>query len=286
LLSFAEILRLVRLLAGMGVNKVRLTGGEPLLREDIEHLVAELAIIPGIKTLGLTTNGVLLQERLRALKEAGLSLLNVSLDTLRPERFEKITLHNHYHRVRQNLEAAIEAGFSPLKLNTVIVKGFNEDEILDFVELARARPLNVRFIEYMPFDSNLWRYEDFVSCRQVRKLIERKYTLIPLERDLHAPDVAREYRIKGFRGTIGFIAPLSDQFCRNRNRLRLTADGCLKLCLHHQLEIDLAEPLRSGASDAELERIIRTGLKNKPAGHRAFEAVGAKGGRSMRQLGG
>ncbi|HUU26802.1 MAG TPA: GTP 3',8-cyclase MoaA [archaeon] len=289
LLSFAEIIHLARLFAGMGVTKVRLTGGEPLLRENIEHLVGELACLPGIQAVGMTTNGVLLKEKLPHLKAAGLKLLNISLDTLKPERFERIAQRDLYHKVREGLDQALENGFFPLKLNTVIKRGMNDNEIMDFVELARKKPVHIRFIEYMPFRSNQWQPDDFVSAGEIKSMIERKYRLLsqPQEDDgTNDSRVAKNFRIDGFCGTVGFITPLSDNFCRYCNRLRLTADGNLKLCLYHPEEINLRSPLRTGVSDFELARLIRSGLEKKPLIHPAVEALNEQEDRTMIEMGG
>ena len=286
ILSFEEIIRLVRLFAGMEVNKIRLTGGEPLMRENAVGLVEQIVGIPGIETVGLTTNGVLLKENIHALKRAGLSALNVSLDTLRPERFARITGRNQFHTVRESLFSALEEGFAPLKLNTVIIRGFNDDEFLDFVALACRMQISVRFIEYMPFSSNLWRNEDFVSCIQMRQVIERHYRLIPLRELPEKRAVAREYGIEGFNSRVGFIAPLSSKFCSHCSRLRLTSDGYLKLCLHHPEEVDLASALRSGLSDELLAEIIYAGLKRKPEAHQASELGKPAGERTMAEMGG
>lgn len=285
-LSFAEIIRLVRLFAGMGVVKVRLTGGEPLIRENIEQLVERVVRIPGIETVGLTTNGVLLKDKLHALKKAGLSALNISLDTLRPERFSRITGRNQFHRVRESIDAALDEGFVPLKINTVIIRSLNDDELVDFVELACKAPISVRFIEYMPFSSNLWRNEDFVSWSQMRQVIERRYRLNPLRGRSEENTVAREYGIDGFTGRVGFITPLSSKFCHRCSRLRLTSDGHLKLCLHYPEEIDLVSPLRAGLSDKELAEMICSGLRKKPKEHEAVASVKLKGERKMAEMGG
>ena len=285
-LSFAEIIRLVRLFAGIGVNKVRLTGGEPLMRENIVQLMEQIVRIPGIETVGITTNGVLLKDKLHALKKAGLSALNVSLDTLRPGRFSQITGRNQFHRVRESLHAALDEGFVPLKINTVIIRSLNDDELVDFVELACQRPISVRFIEYMPFSSNLWRNEDFVSWSQMRQVIERRYRLNPLRGQPEESTVAREYGIDGFSGRVGFITPLSSKFCHRCSRLRLTSDGHLKPCLHHPEEIDLAYPLRAGLSDKELTEMICAGLRKKPKEHEAVAGVKLTGERTMAEMGG
>ena len=285
-LSFEQIIRLVRLLARMGVNKVRLTGGEPLMRENVVRLVEQIAGIPGIETMGMTTNGVLLKDNLAALKKAGLSALNISLDTLRPERFAQITGRNRFHKVRESLLSALKEGFAPLKLNTVIIRGFNNDELRDFVALACRLKISVRFIEYMPFSSNLWQNEDFVSFMEMKQVIENRYRLIPPGEPPDKSAVAREYRIHGAEGRVGFITPLSSKFCQYCSRLRLTFDGHLKLCLHHPEEIDLGFALRAGLSDELLAEMIYAGLKKKPEAHRASEGGKPVDERTMAEMGG
>ncbi len=286
MLSFDEIVHLVRIFAGMGISKVRLTGGEPLLRRNLERLIADLADIPGIETVGLTTNGVLLAEHAGSLKRAGLDLLNVSLDTLRSERFEDITLRNLYQRVRDGLGNALETGFNPLKLNVVVVKGVNDDELLDFVEFVKDKPVKVRFIEYMPFRANCWRMDRFVSFARMRSAIETKYKLLPVADQADHSIVAREFRIDGFQGTVGFITSLSDHFCHHCNRLRLTADGCLKLCLYHQAELDLRGALRSGNSDEVLAEMVCRALAGKPLKHSSLNFPAAGESRTMIEIGG
>jgi cyclic pyranopterin phosphate synthase len=286
LLSFAEIVRLAGLFSRLGVTKLRLTGGEPLMRENIAHLIRELRLIPGIEEIGLTTNGVLLQELIADLKDAGLKALNLSLDTLRPERFLKIAGEGFYRQVMEGFKAALAESFEPLKLNTVIIRGLNDDELLDFVELARERPVHVRFIEYMPFRSNKWRLDNFISALEMKAIITKKYALVPEPAGENGSLVAREYRIDGFRGAVGFISPLSAHFCNYCNRLRVTADGSLKLCLYHPEEISLSKAMRQGATDQELEKLIRSSLERKPLAHPSAEILKTLEDRAMSEMGG
>lgn len=284
ILRFEEIRRLVRLLARMGIRKVRLTGGEPLVRRDVELLVRMLADVEGIETVGLTTNGVLLARHTNALKRAGLTSVNVSLDTLRPERFARIALRPYFHEVLHGIDAALAAGFAPVKLNVVVLGGTNDDELLDFVELARDRPLEVRFIEYMPFRGNGWGRAALVPWAAMRSAIETAHALVPLETD--GSRVCRTFRIEGFAGTVGFIASMTDHFCGGCNRLRLTADGTLKTCLFSPGELDLRGALRRGAGDEQLERLIRAAVAAKPAQHVPASMLAAAAGRSMVEIGG
>ncbi len=285
-LTFDEIERVGRLFARLGVTKIRITGGEPLVRRDLPLLIARLARIPGIETLGMTTNGVVLARHARRLKDAGLTHLNVSLDTLRPERFLHIALRPHLPDVLDGIEAALAAGFSPLKLNVVVMEEVNGDELLDFVEFVRCRPINVRFIEYMPFESNRWNTGSFLSFVKMTERIGKRHELIPIDPRPETSAVAREFRIHGWRGTVGFIASMSENFCDTCNRLRLRANGSLKSCLFHPPEVNLRQALRSGASDAMLEEMIRAAVQEKPAGHAPVEELLVAGNRTMIEIGG
>ena len=286
ILSFEEILRLIGLFAGMGVRKVRLTGGEPLLRRGVERLVAGIAAVPGIEIVGMTTNGVLLKDHLEALQKAGLKLLNISLDTLRPERFGDIALRENFPQVLDGLEAALKLGFAPVKLNVVVIRGVNADELLDFVEFVRDKPVSVRFIEYMPFRANRWRTDRFVPFREMKSLIEEKYPLTPLDNSDDPSRVAREFSIEGFRGSLGFITSISEHFCAGCNRLRLSADGCLKLCLYNPGELNLRHLLREGRSAEEIARLLRDTLAGKPFKHQALEPASGDRDRTMIEIGG
>ncbi len=285
-LAGAELERLVRLLARLGVRKLRLTGGEPLMRPELPELVRTFRAIDGIERIGLTTNGVLLEQRLPELQAAGLDSINLSLDTLRPGRFRLIAGRSLLHRVQAGLEAALAAGFRPLKLNTVVIRGLNEDEVPDFVALTRELPLHVRFIEYMPFRANHWRPEGFIPATELRELIGGRWELLPDPGNGEDSGVSRDYRIPGHAGKIGFIAPLSEQFCGDCNRLRLTAAGGLRLCLHEGRELDLAAPLRAGANDEELEALIRQSLLGKWRSHPGLERLHRRPERAMVELGG
>ncbi len=266
ILRFEEIDRLARLFAGMGVTKVRLTGGEPLLRRRLPELVRRLTAIPGIRSLPMTTNGILLEEHARPLKEAGLERLNVSLDTLREDRFEAITRSSGLGRVLRGIEEAQRAGFQQIKVNVVLIRGFNDDEVFDFLEYADARDVNVRFIEYMPFEGNGWSREQFLPYREALDRIAARVAVEPLPRE-HSSDPALEFRVPKRRGRFGFIASLSESFCATCSRLRLSADGRLRPCLHQEMSVDLKGPLRSGATDAELARLIRETALLKQEAH-------------------
>lgn len=286
-LDFDEILRLVRLLARMGVSKVRITGGEPLVRRGIRSLVAAMTGVAGITTVGMTSNGVLLAAHARALREAGLTHLNVSLDTLRPERFARIALRDRHQAVRDGIGAAVEAGFVPLKINVVVMGGINDDELLDFVELAREAPFAVRFIEFMPFTTSTgWTEAGFVSYETMRRRIEARHALFPVEPTGGSRPVAREFRIEGFTGTVGFITPMSDHFCGSCNRLRLMANGSVKSCLFSPPVVDLLGPLRAGAPDEDLAALLREAVSAKLREHPPVEALKICEYRSMVEIGG
>lgn len=285
LLTFEEIERLVRLMAAMGVNRVRLTGGEPTLRRDLPDLVATLGGIPGIDNIGMTTNGLLLDRLARPLREAGLARLNVSLDSLRPDRFEQITRSRGLDGVLRGLDAAIAAGFPRLRINTVIIGGVNDDEIFDFVELMRERPLNVRFIEYMPFSGNGWTSARMVPWRDLLTRLRGRYSLTPLDSgDPHA--VAREYSVDEIGGTVGFIGSLSDPFCGGCNRIRVTADGLIRNCLFQTNGCSLRDAMRAGADDRDLEDLIRGIIARKWKEHPPAEELEAQAAGVMTHIGG
>jgi cyclic pyranopterin phosphate synthase len=262
-LSDSELLLLVELLAGMGVRKVRLTGGEPLLRRGIERLVQRISAVPGIETVAMTTNGTLLEPRLDGLVHAGLRRLNISLDSLDPERLRLITGQDCFDSVWSGIEAALEYVQVTLKINTVVMREVNDSELTDFVELTRRMPLSVRFIEYMPFADNRWQPDRLVGWREMTSRISDVFTL----EELGQNGVAREFRVKGFAGTVGFIAPLTGCFCGACSRLRLSADGHLRLCLHHADELNLGGMLRGGLGVHGMELAVRDALDRKPDGH-------------------
>jgi len=284
ILEFQEIERVAQMFARLGIDKIRLTGGEPLVRRNLPELVQQLVRIAGIRTVGMTTNGVLLRSHIKELKLAGLASINVSLDTLRPERFEKIALRSHYNDVLAGIDAALEEGFAPLKLNMVVMGGVNDDELLDFVQLTKERPINVRFIEFMPFRANRWSAGTFISYATMRSTIEQHYELMP--DGMLGRAVARDFRIAGFEGSVSFITSMSDHFCGNCNRLRLTADGSIKSCLFHHAEVHLRAALRGGASNEVLEDMIRSAVILKPQQHPDMDELVELENRSMIEIGG
>jgi len=262
-LDDSELLRLVRLFAASGVCKVRLTGGEPLLRSGIEGLVERIAGIDGIQRVALTTNGTLLENRLQSLMDAGLSRLNISLDSLNPARFEKITGGDLFPRVWQGIEVALATAELELKLNTVVVRGLNDSELVDFAALTEDNDLTVRFIEYMPFGDNHWQPELLMGWQEMAERISRKFPL----REEAPQGVARIFGVEGHCGRVGFIAPLTCCFCQSCSRLRLTADGRLRLCLHDSSELDLGTMMRTGLTDRQIGDALKEALAVKAPGH-------------------
>ncbi len=284
-LTFEEIIRVTRVLAAMGVRKVRLTGGEPLVRKNLPRLVEQLVRIDGIETVGLTTNGVLLTRYVSELKSAGLHALNISLDTLRPERFSTIAQRDGFPAVMDGISSAMAQGFLPLKLNVVVMKGVNDDEILDFVRMTRKNRINVRFIEYMPFGSNGWSRAGYMPCGDILAAIETQYPLLPMpQAGKHA--VSRDFRIPHFRGSISVISSMSEHFCDGCNRIRLTADGRIKSCLFSQAETDVRQVLRSEGGDEEIADVFRDALAAKWYAHPPLHALQYPMHRSMVQIGG
>jgi cyclic pyranopterin phosphate synthase len=286
ILRYEEIETVVWAAAELGISKVRLTGGEPLVRKGLVDLVSMISCIPGIDDLAMTTNGVLLACYAKELKAAGLKRVNVSLDTLRPERFRTITRLGELSDTLDGIAAAKEAGLVPVKINTVVIRGLNDDEAVDFARLTYAPDWHVRFIEVMPLGNNAdWAGNGYVPMGEVRERIERELGgLIPAKLGVGGGP-ARYYRLAGAQGTIGFITPISEHFCYQCNRLRLTADGKLRPCLLSDYEIDLRTPLRRGASAEEIKALIIEGIRNKPERHHLSEQVIPQG-RAMSEIGG
>jgi cyclic pyranopterin phosphate synthase len=286
LLSFEEIERLVRVLARMGVDEVRLTGGEPLVRRDLPVLVGMLAATPGVRDLSLTTNGVLHDRFAAPLVEAGLRRLNVSLDSLSHVRFAEITRRDALDRVLAGLaEAERHPELRPIKVNCVAIRGFTEEEVPALAELARRKPYVVRFIEFMPLDADqAWRGDDVLTGGEIRALIEERWPLEELPAK-HS-STARRFRFADGAGEIGFVNPVSEPFCSTCDRIRLTADGQLRTCLFSRREWDLKTPLRDGSSDERLEELIRFAVAHKELKHKINDPGFVRASRSMSQIGG
>jgi molybdenum cofactor biosynthesis protein A len=286
LLTFDEIVYVSEILASLGIRKIRLTGGEPLVRTGVEDLCDNLAAVEGVETLALSTNGSLLQHKVKRLREAGLEEVNISLDSLREERFRKITLRARHADVLRGIEAAIAAGIPSIKINTVIIRGFNDDEIEDFTEFARALSLEVRFIEFMPFPGNGWSQTKCVPYREMKKAVERCCDLIPESPLAAVTGPAKVYSIKGNPGRIGFIATMSDRSCVSCNRLRLTADGRLRACLFAEDGVDIRRLLRSGASRDVIEDSVRSAVLLKWRERPGADSLLTKQDRAMTAIGG
>jgi len=286
LLSYEEIERLVRVLGEMSVHDVRLTGGEPLVRKELWRLVEKLSAIPDVHDLSLTTNGYLLEQQVGDLVAAGLRRVNVSLDSLAADRFFQLTRRDSLHRVMAGLEAAqAHPELRPIKVNAVALRGFTEDEVLRFAAFAREQPYEVRFIEFMPLDADqAWDMDKVLPNAEILAILESEYELVPLGRERHG--TARRYAFADGRGEIGFISPVTEPFCGDCNRIRLTAEGMLRTCLFSMHETDLRAPLRGGASDDELEEIVRDAVWRKELKHHVGEAGFRQPPRSMSRIGG
>ncbi|MFN4196638.1 MAG: GTP 3',8-cyclase MoaA [Caldimicrobium sp.] len=278
ILTYEEIEEIVREAVNLGVKRVRLTGGEPLLRSHVEKLIKKLTSIPGIEDLSLTTNGYFLLKKADLLKMAGLKRINISLDTLNPEKFRKITGGFEFEKVWKGILRAWEIGFQPLKINVVVIKDLNEEEVVELAKLTLTYPWEVRFIEFMPIGRYVhWSHKNFVSIKEIKAKIE---TFLPLEEvDSYGGGPAKTFQMKGAIGKIGFISPLSEHFCHRCNRFRITADGRLRACLFSDKEINLKEYLRGGKGT--LEEAFYLALQMKPE-RRILRYIN----RSMRAIGG
>jgi cyclic pyranopterin phosphate synthase len=285
LLQDDELLRLVRIAAGVGFDRVRLTGGEPTVRPNLISIVEGIGRIPGIQEIAMTTNALKLEQLAEPLAKVGLKRINISIDSLDAERFQKITRYGQLEQVWRGIAAAERAGLNPIKLNAVIVRGYNEDDIVDLAQLTLDRAWDMRFIEIMPLGSIAdFQIETVVPVDEMKSRIESALgALEPVEWDGHNP--ARPYRLRGGRGTVGFISSVTEPFCAGCERMRLSADGHLRLCLLRDDEVDLLTPLRAGASDEELSALMARGVFNKPWGHGLAERQVAES-RVMSQIGG
>ena len=286
LLTFEEIARFVRIVAPLGIDKIRLTGGEPLLRRDLQRLVSMIVAIPGIKDVGLTTNGLLLAQQAQPLYDAGLRRINVSLDALDPGRFRQLTRRDGLDQVIEGILAAKRAGFEPVKVNAVSIRGVTEHEVVPLARYARDHGLEMRFIEYMPIGADQWERDKVFFAHEILEILEAKVApLVPAEDyDPRAP--AMEFRYTDGGGRVGIIASVSRPFCRSCNRVRLTADGKLRNCLFALDEADVKQLLRGGASDAELVEVVRRNVWAKWEGHEINTARFIKPLRTMHAIGG
>jgi len=268
LLTDEEIVFVVRVAASLGVDKLRLTGGEPTVRPGLVELVAALAAIPGIHDLAMTTNGLLLSKLAGPLAQAGLKRVNISLDTLDPEKFRRITRYGRVEQVLDGIQACAAAGLVPIKLNAVVVRGYNEEDVGDLAALTIEHDWQMRFIEVMPFaEVGPFAQSSYVPSGETMTRIERKLGRKLAALPWNGDEPSRTFRLDGAKGTLGFISSVSEPFCAGCGRLRLTAEGKLKLCLLRDAEVDLRAPLRDGTSFEQMQAIIRDGAYHKPWGH-------------------
>ena len=285
-LSYEEIVEIVRAAASVGVRSIRLTGGEPLVRRNLDRLVAAIASVEGIDDISLSTNAVLLEDQAGALARAGLHRVNVSLDTLREDRFERIARRPGLPAVLRGIDRAIAAGLSPVKLNCVVMRGQNDDELEAFAELTRTRDVFVRFIEVMPVHENLALQRDsYISSNEMLERLAKVSDLQPVPGP-HGNGPARYFAYSGARGAVGVISPLSHDYCERCNRVRLTADGKLRLCLFGESHIDLRSPLRAGASTEALGAIFRSSMTIKPERHHLKLGEASSRMRAFSEIGG
>ena len=286
ILTYEEILRIIRVGVQLGISKVRITGGEPLVRRDAVDLLREIASMPGISDVSLTTNAVLLANHIQEIKAAGIKRLNVSLDSLRPERFKEITGFDHFHRVWAGIMAAHEAGFSPIKINAVPLIGYNDDEIADLARLSMTYPFHIRFIEYMPIGASGETKKIGLTTEETQAIIMEKLgPIAPVERSANDGPASR-FKIKGAKGEVGFISAMTHHFCSTCNRLRLTAAGKLRVCLLSDRHVDLKTSMRAGCSDEELVQIFFQAVALKPSHHLLSESAPEAVNSQMSAIGG
>ncbi|MDA2928816.1 GTP 3',8-cyclase MoaA [Acidobacteria bacterium AH-259-O06] len=286
ILTYEEIERLARLFLNLGIRKIRITGGEPLLRRGVEQLIARIACLADVQDLALTTNGFNLYQKAQILREAGLHRVTISLDSMKKERFEAITRSKDFDKVLKSVEAAKQWDLEPIKINCVVVRGINDDEILDFAEFARSWDLTVRFIEFMPIDEDEdWSQDRVVTGAEILEILQTRYQMVP--RGLVEPSAtARNFDFADGRGRIGLIMPVSQPFCGQCSRIRLTADGKIRTCLFSLIEHDIKSLLREGADDSVLTEFIQDTVVKKEAGHRINEPDFVPPPRTMSYIGG
>lgn len=287
ILSSQEIVHIAELFMKQGVNKIRLTGGEPLVRGDLVEIVQGINAFRSqydLQTIAITTNGVTLGKKLPRLKEAGLDLINISLDTLVPAKFEFITRRKGWERVMNSIDVALDMGYK-VKVNCVVMRGVNEEEIIDFVKLTKDKNVDVRFIEYMPFDGNKWNFKKMVSYAEMIDNIKTTFPELQRMSD-QANDTSKAYKVPGHEGQIGFITSMSEHFCGSCNRLRITADGNLKVCLFGNAEVSLRDALRRGAGEEEIWQVIEEAVKRKKKQHAGMLNLSKMKNRPMILIGG
>ena len=286
ILSLEEIARLVKVSAQLGIRKIRLTGGEPLVRRNICQLIGYIREIPEIDDIALTTNGVLFANIAEELQGSGLDRVNFSLDTLVAEKYRYITRQGNLDDATRAIKKALELKMEPVKINTVLIRGFNDNEVLDFADLAFNYPLHVRFIEFMPIgDLQFWNRDNIITSQEARDLIKQKYTLVEGKK-VKGSGPAKYYNLEGGQGSLGFISPMSNHFCGECNRIRMTAEGKLRGCLYDKTETDLKLAIDHGASDEELRQLFLKTINTKPDKHNMNAGWGEENHRKMYQIGG
>lgn len=279
ILRYEEIINIIKAFASLGGKKVRYTGGEPLILKGIDQLISETAKIPGIEDIAITTNGILLYDKVEELKKAGLKRVNISLDSLNPEKYSRITRGGDLSKVMSAIEKCIKIGISPVKINVVLIKGINDDEVGDFLNLTKDLPIQIRFIELMPMGEGRKYYEhDHMSCSEI---IAKFPHLIPLNGDQHS--TAKLYKLKNAKGEIGFITPMTCKFCSDCNRIRLTSVGTIKTCLHSREEVSIKEFTNNGPL---LVEAIKNAILNKPEEHHLVDEKASRSLKMMYQIGG
>lgn len=287
LLTYEEIERVVRVAAGLGINKVRVTGGEPLLRRGVEELVGRLRRLPGVEDLALTTNGFLFARKAEALHAAGLNRVSFSMDSLDRENFRRMTGRDGLGEVLEGIAMAQRMGFRPVKVNAVVIRGMNDHELESLADYARERDLSLRFIEFMPLDSSrAWQKDLVVTGREILERLNQRFDLRRVDQSSHPSETARRWSFEDGRGEIGIIAPVSEPFCGHCNRLRLTADGKIRTCLFSIVEHDLRPLLRGESSDDDLARRLTEIVLGKESGHRIGQPDFVQPARTMSCIGG
>lgn len=286
ILTYEEFLRIVELAVKKGIRKIRVTGGEPFVRKGVVGFIKKLYEIDQIEEVSITTNGVLLSKYAEGIRRNGIGRINISLDSLRPERFHEITGRDYYNQVWEGIEKANQLGFSPIKINVVAMRGINDDEILDFARLTIARPFHIRFIEFMPIgEQNGWSSDKFLSVEEIQNKINSLGQLIPVAGGpMDGP--ASRFRLVDGKGEVGFIGAISHQFCDRCNRLRLTANGSLRSCLFSDEEVDIKTPIREGKDDAHILDLMQKAILTKPKGHCLLKPEPRKCVRPMSSIGG
>ena len=266
ILSYEEILHIVRISVRLGISKVRITGGEPLVRKGVYDFLEQLTKIQGLLDISLTTNGVLLKDNINKIKSAGIKRINISLDTLNRKKFKKITGYDFFNQIWEGIELAQKIGFDPIKINVVPLKGVNDNELQDIAALSIEYPFHIRFIEYMPMGTNQMEIDRHLLFPEIKKQINQLGKMIPVEKGMN-DGPAERFKFESARGEIGFIRPISRHFCNTCNRLRLTASGQLRPCLMSDVQVDLKTPLRKGCSDDELAEVFLKAVRLKPSEH-------------------